>query len=1292
MSDFEVPEPILNSPFEEPQAHWHLEEGVPPERRAGRRPAGYFYRDPNAALDADEHAARGAWQPLPLVNLLRERVGIWRGLALRGEGGVTRMTAELLNYWRREGREKPLFFAQLEAAETIIFLNEARHDLLQGIDVPPDAPDLGAHFTRYALKMATGSGKTTVMAMLAAWSILNKVNERGNSRYSDVVLVVCPNVTIRSRLNEINPELGEASLYRTRDLVPAHLMPDLAKGRVLVTNWHVFEPKSASTGGESGRVLRIGERVQKPETIRIGEKSTTARGWRYLTQRDFDLQVASGQLQVVPNTEEHDGLGNLQKVQVISTSYRESDKALVQRVLGRATGRKQNLLVFNDEAHHAYRLQPSDESESSTYAEDFLTELFGGEEEVENFKKEATVWVEGLDKVHAQRGINFCVDLSATPYYLGRMGNQTNRIFPWTVSDFGLTDAIESGLVKIPQLAVRDTTGAEVPGYFNVWRWIMTKLTAAERGGNRGNPKPEAILKWAHTPIVMLAGLWEQLRLEWAENREDPRPPVFILVCKNTRIAKIIYDWLAEEQPPLGIPSAGIEGFRNQGGHIYTIRVDSKVVAETDSDNAKNDDGRWMRLTLDTVGKTGWPLDRMGNPIYPEGFEALAQKLNRPLTPPGRDIRCIISVGMLTEGWDCNTVTHIVGLRPFMSQLLCEQVVGRGLRRASYELNAEGKLSEEVAKIFGVPFEIIPFKATTGPKPPPEKRHHVVAVPQKAQYEIKYPRLQGYRSAIRNRVMVNWDEIAPLKLDPLNIPPEVQMKAALPTNNGRPSLSGPGRLEDVNLNPYRTHRRFQELAFDLAKDLTREFSSQQPAQVPAHVLFPQLLRMVEHYLKNKVEVIRPNKIVDVFLSPYYGWVIENLREAIRPDTTLGEAPEVPIYEKSRGPGSTAEVNFWTSRDVREVIHSHLNFVVADTRQWEQSTAYILDTYPGVRAFVKNAGLGFAIPYFHNSQPHDYIPDFIVAFKDAPNHFLILETKGYDENAAVKVNAAERWVKAVNADGAYGTWEYAIAFSVDEARQKLDEVCDKLGTFIQIKIKTNGEYRQFNIAQQHLLISNLALLLGVDEYEFDVMEVLPGSTIYRLRNRSVLGNLLQWLMQIQSAVMGWLGIEEITYDPSIEMNQPSYGAQLEQNDRLINLYRQPAGVFAQQETSELKRLEKESSLRNKQTTELQETLLPFVNLLADALLNCATMKTTEGRNQVVAALPTEIRNNIKLGNTPKYDAVNISRTCLNYPDGPRKLQIALRYFEADSFDMQGIDKIIGSIEQIIENKLIDILHQ
>ncbi|MFH1609140.1 MAG: type III restriction endonuclease subunit R, partial [Candidatus Bipolaricaulota bacterium] len=631
------------------------------------------------------------------------------------------------------------------------------------------------------------------------------------------------------------------------------------------------------------------------------------------------------------------------------------------------------------------------------------------------------------------------VDLSATPYYLARVGQETNRIFPWVVSEFGLTDAIEAGLVKIPQLVVRDTTGQEVPGYRNIWRWIMGNLTRAERGGARGSVKPEAVLKWANTPIAMLGGLWEEMRKEWEAHREDPRPPVFIIVCKNTRIAKLVYEWLAEGRAPAGIPPAKITGFQNENGRTNTIRVDSKVVQETDSDQAKSDEFAWMRLTLDTVGKTDWPRDRQGRVVYPDDFEALAKKLDRPLHPPGRDVRCIVSVGMLTEGWDCKTVTHIVGLRPFMSQLLCEQVVGRGLRRTSYDdFDQDGRLKEEVAKIFGVPFEVIPFKAdTTTPRPPSPKRHHVVAIPEKTRFRVVFPRVEGYRQAVRNRVTVDWDSIAPLFLDPMKIPPEVQVKAALPTNSGRPSLFGPGKLEDVNLNPYRSGRRFQELVFELAGALTRDYVQGAGCEAPAHVLFPQLAEIVSRYLDEKVIPVRPANVLDVFLSPYYGWVIERLVSAIKPDVSLGEIPEVPRYEANRRPGATDEVDFWTSKEVREVMKSHVNYLVADTKRWEESAAYVLDTHPAVEAFVKNQGFGFAIPYLHNGEPHDYVPDFIVRLKGNPPICLILEVKGYDPLVEVKAQAAERWVSAVNADGKYGLWRYAVARSPGEVAEKLD---------------------------------------------------------------------------------------------------------------------------------------------------------------------------------------------------------------------------------------------------------------
>lgn len=1020
---YEVPDPIINSPYDEPREHWRIVEGEPARREPRRRKAMYFYRDPKFEHGKPTPGGSAIGIELMRVNHIRERVGAWRA---QGYPGVTRTTHELIQWWRRDGRERRLFFAQLEAAETVIFLREARADFQQGIDIPRDDPSDEqkakgySGFLRYACKMATGTGKTTVMGMIAAWSILNKVNARTDSRFSDVVLVVCPNVTIRDRLRELDPEMGEASLYRTRDLVPPHLLPLLNQGRVIVTNWHVFELRTPDAGGITAKVIKAGVREEVRERIHIGAQNTTARGKKYLSPATYEALIAAGRIEPVEGTEKIDEAGNLVSVETRSVRYVESDASLVQRVIGREVGGKQNILVLNDEAHHAYRIRRDADDEDEG-------DLFGEDEEAEEFYKEATVWVEGLDRIHRLRGINLCVDLSATPYFLGRVGQAANHPFPWVVSDFGLIDAIESGLVKIPQLAVRDTTGAAIPGYFNIWNWILPQLSPAERGAKKSSPKPEAILKFAHTPIAMLGGLWEKERERWMQNEGERRQPVFIFICKNTQIAKVLYEWLAEDKCPGGIPPSKIDGFRNRDGRGNTIRVDSKVIHETDAGGAKADESRWMRFTLDTVGKHDWPADRQGRPVYPEGFAELAEKLQRPLHPPGRDVRCIVSVGMLTEGWDCNTVTHIVGLRPFMSQLLCEQVVGRGLRRADYEVGDNGLLREEVAKVFGVPFEVVPFKANPqGAAPPPAKRFHIRAVPEKAAFEITFPRVEGYTQAIRNRLCVRWDSVPSLPLEPGRIPPEVEMKGFAVAEGGGVTLDGPGRIDEVNLHEFRSARRLQELVFDFARALTRELRLSGICELSAHVVFPQCVEIVERYLLEKVEVHPPADRKDLFLAPYYGWLLERLRENIHGDVEAGDLPELPRYETTRSPGSTKDVSFWTAREVRGCRRSHLNLIVCDTAKWEQSTAYYLDKHPLVEAFARNAGLGLTIPYLHDGEAHDYVPDFVARIRSGESIVnLIVETKGYDPLAETKRAAAERWVAAVNADGKHGNWKYLL---------------------------------------------------------------------------------------------------------------------------------------------------------------------------------------------------------------------------------------------------------------------------
>lgn len=265
-----------------------------------------------------------------------------------------------------------------------------------------------------------------------------------------------------------------------------------------------------------------------------------------------------------------------------------------------------------------------------------------------------------------------------------------------------------------------------------------------------------------------------------------------------------------------------------------------------------------------------------------------------------------------------------------------------------------------------------------------------------------------------------------ITMDMNRVIPEVEMKATLPANQGRPSLFGPGKSEKIDLEPLRAGRRMQELEFDIASAIVRDRVSQPGCEIPAHELFSQVLAIARRYLRDFVAVREPLRRIDAGMSPYFGWIVERIQEdLIRPAPSQGKTPELPLYETHRGPGTTAEVDFWTTRDVREVVHSHVNFVVADTQRWEQSAAFFIDTSPYIHAFVKNSGLGFAVPYVNNGETHDYVPDFIVRLKTECKAYLILETKGYDELAEIKAAAAKRWIGAVNADGKHGRWFFAM---------------------------------------------------------------------------------------------------------------------------------------------------------------------------------------------------------------------------------------------------------------------------
>ena len=1092
----EVEEPIICSPFVEPDRHWHIERGLPPVKAEGRRPASYYYRVPAGAARGRKRKNQlsliaetdiGQLEELHLVNWLRRAVAAWRAA---GYPDISPLTRELLPLWRAgsDQRAQRLFFAQIEAAETIIFLVEAAEHCKRGMPrLPLDEPGALTKaagqraFLRYACKMATGTGKTTVIGMLAAWSILNRLAMPSDERFSDTVLVVCPNVTIRERLRELDPALGDLSLYRTRQLVPSHRMEDLRRGEVMVTNWHrLAKEETNRVNGDSARVVRTGEAVQ-----------------------------------VVRNA----GKAN----ETVETRYVESDRAWLKRIrekLGNGRGRSPHWLIFNDEAHHAYR---RGDANGEALSLDEAEEEDRGALAKKN-AREATVWIEALDRIHhlvgggRRKGIRLCVDLSATPFYIQGSGNEVGKPFPWIVSDFGLLDAIESGLVKVPQLPARDITGSPEASYFNVWHWVEQR---AKEDGHGGTLSPELVMTYATAPINQLAQDWHRRFLDWQQEQAGelhPVPPVFIVVCRDTRVARAVYDWLANGKGAAAAPP----WFRNAPGQEVTVRIDSRVVEDMEAGGTQ-DETRRLRFILDTIGKKTWPGDKV-----PEEWAELVRRHNAKAeeegpaagsgagsgsglatgagdggcerwlderVPPGRDIRCIVSVAMLTEGWDANTVTHIVGLRPFGSQLLCEQVIGRALRRQRYVLDEEtDRFAEETARVFGVPFELVPYKVSkpVNGQPPPPPPKHIFSVPTKSQYEISFPLVEGYFCPGAVRFQVDWAAIPILTLDPMEIPDQVQLNS-LTAPEGSLCAYGPGEKPLMTLREWRAQFREQQVAFRLAREVVRRWQEEQAPPVvegdpagssadppsgqgeqvplgaestaagisggprrgqgeqalpaaedpalPAQILFPHVVSAARRLLADPTKLICKGSTqpVDLLLvNKYAQTAVDHLFEALRQGTRTEQAemPRIPVGAAGRG--STRYVDFHTTKPICPADKCHLNAMVADTEKWEQSAGFALDTHPAVTRWVKNEHLGLRIPYRKQGVPAHYYPDFIAVLTTGLT--LLIEIKGrYADDADLKAKAAQRWVAAVNRCGEYGTWRYLVITEPPKLMLELDQL-------------------------------------------------------------------------------------------------------------------------------------------------------------------------------------------------------------------------------------------------------------
>ncbi len=924
---------VINSPYEEPRRHWHYDRQTRTfELREGRRPAGYVVATPDSRSFDDP----GEFIEIPLVNKIRTRVKEWREA---GYPGVTSVTKRLLEHWHDPERQPRFFFCQLEAIETLIWLAEAPAAERVGIEIPSD----GGDFVRECCKMATGTGKTIVIAMVIAWHILNKVANPQDARFSRNVLVVAPGLTVKKRL-EVLKVSAPGNYYESFDIVPSAFLDKLRQGNVVVHNWHAL-------------------------------------AWE---------------------TEEQ-----LRKRKSVDKRGAKSDEAYTREVL-REMANARNLLVINDEAHHAWRVNK---------------EAIGKYERQREFKElfqEATVWIGGLDRIHRSRGILKCYDFSATPFAPSGKTSSEEALYDWIVSDFGLNDAIEAGLVKTPRVVVRDDALPDADQYKS--RLYHIYADPEVRNDLNRNASPEERLPDLVLNAYYLLGYdWRETWKKWLECGA-PTPPVMITVCNRTETAArvrhafekkhILIDELCDPETILHIDSKVLEEAEARENDVASATTEVGKDDESEQEGSqpqrqltKAEQAEQLRQMVDTVGKPG---------------------------EPGEHIRNVISVGMLSEGWDAKTVTHIMGLRAFTSQLLCEQVVGRGLRRTSYDINpTTGLFEPEYVNIFGVPFTFLPHEGGEGaPPPPPEPKTVVEPDPAKRHYEIHWPNVVRIERVLVPHLSLDWDKVEPLVLDASETPKVAELA---PVIDGKPDVT---RIARIDLERLAEEFRLQRITFEVTRDLFDQMQSSWKGN--RAILFAQLLRLVEQFVDSKHIIIQPKVFAEdelgrrLIITLNMSRVVNHMSLAIREENS--ERLE-PVFDRDHPIRSTGEMRTWyTGKPCHRTEKSHINVCVYDST-WEASDAYVLDTSDEVAAWAKNDHLGFEVMYLYRGVVKKYRPDFLVRL--VTGEMLVLETKGqFTDEVKAKMAALREWCEAVSQHGSFGRWGCELTSSPGEIRDVL----------------------------------------------------------------------------------------------------------------------------------------------------------------------------------------------------------------------------------------------------------------
>lgn len=983
-------QPILNSPYAFPGRHWELDASGQPTNRIidERRRAEFITPIPKPKKRrgspaqeeivfneaAEVSSADQRYETMSIVNDIRRRVDAWRKLQDPKDWRVTPETARLLQHWRHHafGSFRP-FFCQVEAAETMIWLCEVAPSIgkegrtfLDHLDAAGEQSNPG--LLRLALKLATGAGKTTVMAMLIAWQTINAVRRPNSKKFTRGFLVVTPGITIRDRLRVLQPNDPDA-YYQSRELVPSDMLSDLDRAKIVITNYHAFKLRETLDLSKGGRSLLQG------------------RGEELKTQ--------------------------------------ETEGQMLQRVMPDLMGMK-NVLALNDEAHHCYREKPGEGDEGDLKGDD--------RKEAEKNREAARLWISGLEIVGRKLGLQRVVDLSATPFFLRGSGYAEGTLFPWTVNDFSLMDAIECGIVKLPRVPVADNIpGGEVPVFRNLWEHIRKDMPKKGRGkGEELDPLklPEKL----QTALEALYGHYEKTYKLW-EQEGIRVPPCFIVVCQNTAISKLIYDYVSgfvrEKEDGTGqLVEGRLKLFRNFDEHgnplgrPRTLLIDSTQLESGDAldkkfrDMASDEIDRFRREIVERTGDRRQAENITDQDLLREVMNTVGKQDRL-----GDSIRCVVSVSMLTEGWDANTVTHVLGVRAFGTQLLCEQVIGRSLRRQSYDVNEEGLFNVEYADVLGIPFDFTAKPVVAPPQPPRETIQVKAIRPDRDECEIQFPRVEGYRVELpEERLTAKFDDDSTLELTPDLVGPSVTRNEGIIGEGVDLTLVHTGDLRRSTLLFHLTQR----LLYTKWRD---------PGEEPKLHLFGQLKRVTKEWLDSHLVCKGGTYPAQLMYLTLADMACERITRGIV-SKHVGECPVKAVLDPYNPSGSTAFVNFNTSKKDRwetDDRRCHINWVILDS-DWEAEFCRVAEAHPKVTSYVKNHNLGLEVPYRYGSESRKYRPDFIVLVDDgrkpradgSPDLLhLVVEIKGYRrEDAKEKAGTMkDYWIPGVNNLGSYGRWAF-----------------------------------------------------------------------------------------------------------------------------------------------------------------------------------------------------------------------------------------------------------------------------